>query len=100
MNFFQGSLYTSNRTEDHGGYDDVDAIVRDVLHILGESNDEAFQFYVRMVHLLFEKLFLEKRVDFDHSQFTIGRIKFEIVSGTRTDFEYPQSGLFPQFRIG
>jgi hypothetical protein len=100
MNFFQGSLYTANRTEDHSGNDNVDAVVQDFLHILGETDNETFQFDVRMIDLFLEKLILEKRIDFDDSQFAVGRIKFEIVAGTGSDFEDPQSSLFPQFRIG
>ena len=94
MNFFQGPFDTADGTEDHSGDDDVDAVVRDALHILGESNDETFQFDVRMIGLLLEKLLLEKGIDFDDRQFTFGRVKFEIVAGTGPDFEYPQSAFF------
>ena len=99
MNFFQGPFYSADGTEDHGGDDDVDAVVRKALHILGESNNEAFHFDVRMIGLFLEKLLLEKRIDFDDSKFAIGRIKFEIVTGTGSDFEDPQSSLLLQFRI-
>jgi hypothetical protein len=100
MNFFQSSFYTADGTEDHGGDDDVDAVVRNALHILGESNDETFHFDVPMIDLFLEKLLLEKWIDFDDSQFAVRRIKFEIVTGTGSDFEDSQSSLLPQFRIG
>ena len=100
MNFFECIIYTADRAEDARGNDNVDAIVRDVLHILGESDDESIHFDVRMIGLFLEKLLLEKRVDFDDGELTFGRIKFKIVSRTRTDFENPKDSLFPQFRIG
>jgi len=96
MDFFQGPFDTANRAEDHGGDDDVDAVVRHVLHVLGESDDETFHFDVRMVGLFLEELLLEKWIDFDGRHFTFGRIKFEIVTGTGTNFQDPQSSLFPQ----
>ena len=99
MNFFQGSLYTANRTEDHSGNDNVDAVVQDFLHILGETDDETFHFDVRMIDLFLKKLILEKWIDFHCRQFAIGRIKFEIVTGTGSDFKDSQSSLLPQFRI-
>ena len=100
MNFFQSSFYTADGTEDHGGDDDVDAVVRNALHILGESNDETFHFDVPMIDLFLEKLLLEKWIDFDDRQLTFRRVKFEIVSGTGSDFEDSQNTFFPQFRIG
>ena len=100
MNFFQGPFYSADGTEDHGGDDDVDAVVRNVFHILGETDDESIHFDVRMIDLFLEKFLLEKRIDFDDRQLTFRRVKFEIVSGTGSDFEDPQNTIFPQFRIG
>jgi hypothetical protein len=100
VDFFQGPFDTADGAEDHGGDDDVDAVVRHVLHVLGESDDETFHFDVRMVGLFLEELLLEEAVDFDGRQFTFGRIEFEIVAGTGSDFQDPQGALLPQLRIG
>jgi hypothetical protein len=99
VNFFQGFFYTTDGAEDHSGDDDVDAVVRDVFHLFGETDNETIHFDVRMIDLLLEKLLTEKRIDFNCRQFAIWRIKFEIVSGTGSDFEDPQSSFLSQFRI-
>jgi hypothetical protein len=100
MDFFQGTFDTAYGAEDARRNDNVDAVVRNVFHILGETDDESIHFDVRMIDLFLEKFLLEKWIDFDDRQLTFRRVKFEIVSGTGSDFEDSQNTFFPQFRIG
>lgn len=100
MNFFQRFLRIADGAEDAGGDNDVEAVALDVLHVLGEADDEALHVDVRMVGLLLEELLLEKGIDFDDRQLTLGRVKGEIVAGTGSDFQDAQDALLPQLGIG